>query len=396
MTYESICNRPEETHHQAIFQKIDELAQLFAARASEIDQAGTFAFQNFAALKEAGVTALPIPIEQGGEGFELGHICEVVRRLARACPATALSFCMHLMSLGSFVEYWKQRRDSSSVVLLAIAKERLFVASAMSEGAAAYFSPRSKISSADQGCLLNGKKNICSLSPIADLFAVSARQDEDLVFTLVPRNSEGVIVNDTWDAMGMCSTGSHSVDFNNVAISNKAVFHKLPLGSLDGMVIAGLVWFQVTISSVYLGLMEGAMSHAHEVLSGRRTPGANREGMRMLTQEVGRHEQTRQLVEGAICRAVELWHRCGPSTSALGAAVAAKTHVASVATDVVRQQMSMVGGQSFARTAPLARLYRDAQAAGFHQLHAHLAYELLGWRSMGNNIKAISGTEGIS
>jgi alkylation response protein AidB-like acyl-CoA dehydrogenase len=385
-----------EEKHKEVFSVINELSATFSARAQKIDDSGNFAFDNFTALREAGLTALPIPVEHGGNGFDLGMACEVVRRLARACPATALGFCMHLMSLGSFVEYWKIRRDSSSILLMAIAQERLIVASAMSEGASAYFSPRSRISNNGDGLILYGKKNICSLSPIADLFAVSARQDENLVFTLVPKSSPGVTVNETWDALGMRATGSHSVDFNEVRISSKAVFHKVPIGSVDSMIVSGLVWFQASLAAVYLGLIEGAMNHTCDVLSTRITSMAGSAGARMITQEVGKHEQRRQLGEAAISRATQVWNSLGPTTAVLSAAVAAKNYVASVAAEIVGDQMSLVGGQSYARTAPLARLYRDAQAAKFHQLHSHLALELLGWRALGNDVRAISGMEGIS
>ena len=67
----------------------------FATRADMYDREGRFPFENYAAMKESGYTAMPIPADLGGGGASLLDICIAQNRLAQGCGATALAVNMH-------------------------------------------------------------------------------------------------------------------------------------------------------------------------------------------------------------------------------------------------------------------------------------------------------------
>src|SRR3990170_846986 len=57
--------------------------------AADVDAGGTFPWDNFRAMVQAGFYGLHIPVEYGGQGEGLLTLCLVIEELARACASTA-------------------------------------------------------------------------------------------------------------------------------------------------------------------------------------------------------------------------------------------------------------------------------------------------------------------
>src|SRR5260370_32332747 len=80
------------------------LADDFAGRAGEHDRANSFPFENIAALKQAGYTALLVPPQHGGWGASLLDFIRCQERLAQGCGPTALALHMHPFGSGRMVQ----------------------------------------------------------------------------------------------------------------------------------------------------------------------------------------------------------------------------------------------------------------------------------------------------
>ena len=92
------------TQHKRIQAQCQELATDFATRAAEHDRDATNPVENYALLREAGFHTLNIPTELGGWGEQLFGHSLALEQLAQGCPATALSFNMHLAWIGYLME----------------------------------------------------------------------------------------------------------------------------------------------------------------------------------------------------------------------------------------------------------------------------------------------------
>jgi alkylation response protein AidB-like acyl-CoA dehydrogenase len=86
--------RSEE--ERAWARKAEELAAQFAGRATRHDQEGSFAFENFADLREAGYLKLTVPQEFGGNGLSLYALVMLQERLAYGDGSTALAVGWHV------------------------------------------------------------------------------------------------------------------------------------------------------------------------------------------------------------------------------------------------------------------------------------------------------------
>jgi alkylation response protein AidB-like acyl-CoA dehydrogenase len=56
---------------EEVMAHVKALSVRFAERAPGHDRAGTFAFENVEDLRAAGLPRLPVPVELGGDGFNL-------------------------------------------------------------------------------------------------------------------------------------------------------------------------------------------------------------------------------------------------------------------------------------------------------------------------------------
>lgn len=70
---------------------------------------------------------------------------------------------------------------------------------------------------------LNGRKTFTTLSPVLDIFLVTAwvPEDERLGTFLVHRDVKGVSIEETWDMISMQGTGSHDLVLNDVSLPEK-------------------------------------------------------------------------------------------------------------------------------------------------------------------------------
>ena len=78
-----------------------ELAATFSRRAAVHDREGSFPFENFDDLRDAGMLKLTIPVAQGGDEISLSTFLRFQETLAAGDGSTALALNMHLIRFGS-------------------------------------------------------------------------------------------------------------------------------------------------------------------------------------------------------------------------------------------------------------------------------------------------------
>src|SRR5439155_127687 len=94
------------------------LADDFATRAAGHDREGSFPFENYRTMAEAGYLGLTAPGELGGWGANLEELCLAQERLARGCQATTLEVNMHLFAMGMQAQEWRRQPTPKTEALL--------------------------------------------------------------------------------------------------------------------------------------------------------------------------------------------------------------------------------------------------------------------------------------
>jgi alkylation response protein AidB-like acyl-CoA dehydrogenase len=354
------------------------LSNNFSIRAAEQDRTGAFPYENFVEIRAAGLPALPVPVEHGGWGADLLETMMVTEQLARGDGSTALSFVMHLQTIGSAAEKGDWPPELFATLCKAAVERGALVNSLATEPnlgspsrggrpqttARPRYAPDGNII----GWVIDGCKSFASMFPVLDYAVVSATLEDGSgeVGRFLVAIDERFQVEEPWDALGMRTTGSHTVTLREVEAPPHALIGRSAPGATKG---SGNAWFTLGVSAVYLGVAAAALDVAARYAL-ERTPTALGRPIATL-ESVQRHlGQATLLLHTARAQlyyTAEQWMRYPERRSELALfLVAAKMTVTNHAIEAVDHCLRVVGGAGLTRALPLERLYRDVRAGLSH------------------------------
>ena len=347
--------------------KIEQLGEKIMQSSQLIDEAQLFPFENIEALREIGYTKLTLPEHYGGEGFSIYDTILAQEKLASYDGSTALVVGWTLLHVGEQYENntWKKEH------LEAFAKEiknGAIVNRAVSEFAMGSpvrgGRPQTTATRDGNGWRINGRKNYTTGSPILDYFNTSAWIDEEekVGFFLIPRDAEGVSVEENWNVISMRGTGSHDLVLQNVYVDSEALV-EIPSYNTGFKLNSWLL----TIPATYLGIAQAARDYA-VTFAATHSPNS-------IQGTIGDLPNVQALIgEIDIELAKARFTLYGTATIAMNEATKqqsinavniAKYVVTNAAITVVDKAMRLVGAKSLQMNNPLQRYYRDVRA-GLH------------------------------
>jgi acyl-CoA dehydrogenase len=176
--------------------------------------------------------------------------------------------------------------------------------------------------------------------------------------------SVGVSLLDDWHVMGMRSTGSQTIVFDNVFIPETAISLERPQGEYHGVWNVVIPVAMPLIMSAYVGIAEGAF---HEAISIGKNYQRNQKHLKYIVGKAyNSFIQALTLWRSMIIMASDLIFN--PDTQKTIDILSLKTNVCDACIKTVNECMDIVGGQSFYKTHALERMFRDIQAGNFHPL----------------------------
>jgi len=380
---------PLTAEQQALVTLAQRLATRCAARAAQHDRDASFPFDDFADLRREGYLTLAIPAELGGRGISIYDFCLVQEQLARGAGPTALAANMHLYNLGGglalFTEPFRRR------VVEAVLRDGAVLASSISEPGASLGSPQVVAHKVSGGYRVTGRKYFCTAAPIFRYFLFNARLEgcttpgvSGTVALAAERETAGMEIIETWDAMGMRASGSHDIQFTDAFLPDECLIGDEGAGVEGGL--RCLPWYTLGIASVYLGIAGAAFDFVVDYVQQRHLqplprPIAHLPGIQFSVAEMRtRLAAARALVyqtAAALAQGVDLGEQLLPEVT-MPQYVATTT-----ALEVVTAAMQAVGGPSLFRRHPLERLYRDVRAGTLHPYTHYWLLEMIGKRTLG-------------
>ncbi|QYG92208.1 acyl-CoA/acyl-ACP dehydrogenase [Iamia sp. SCSIO 61187] len=334
-----------------------------AVTAADHDRDGTFVDDGMTLVRERGLMSMLVPAELGGGGATFGEACAVLTALAHGCPATSLTLSMHMHLLAAQV--WRHHRDLPAPVLPRVAAEGLVL---VSTGAADWIDSSGAARRVDGGWRVSGRKMPASGAPAGSILVTSARWEDapdgaQVVHLSVPFAAEGVSVEETWDALGMRGTGSHTVVLDDVFVPDAAVPLVRPAGEWHPVWATVLGCALPLIMATYVGVAEAAVARALALAT-------HRAGRPEMATAVGRmvgHLTTAQDGVAAMVRANDDL-RFDATLESAAAALTRKGIVAAAAIGAVERAMEVGGGRAFAAGSGVEQLLRDVHGATYHPL----------------------------
>jgi len=346
-----------------------DLTAKFASSADRHDRDASFPFDNFEALKAAGLLALTAPRSLGGGGADLATTLDVVRAVARGEAATALVLVMQYLFLASL---------SASRSSWPDALKAKVVKSALDDGAlinalrvepdlgtpARGGLPATIARRSDDGWRLSGRKIYSTGSVALTWMIVWARTDEAeprVGGFLVHKDFPGRRIEETWDHTGLRASASHDVVFEDTPVPLDHALSPAPAGAATPPDPVMSVWAPVLTSAIYDAVARAGRDWFVDWLIARKPAnlGASLSTLPRFQELVGEIDggllQNRVLLDAA-------------ARGDIGAAEASmvKHLVTENAIRALEKAVAASGNPGLARSNPLQRHYRDVLCGRIH------------------------------
>jgi alkylation response protein AidB-like acyl-CoA dehydrogenase len=380
------------TERQASFIELGaRLADVAARNAVAHDPAGSFPHDTFTELREAGFLALTLPEEFGGAGADPIETMLAVEQLSRGDGSVGLGTTMHLVSVANLGDnrlwpepllnrFFGEVRDRGALIngiasepdLGSPSRGGQFATTAVRDG---------------DGWRLNGRKTWSTLSPALSFATVlltvidDAGEPQPGQF-LLPMNTPGVRIEETWDNLSLRASGSHDVVLENVWLPDE---YRLPRPT--GKPASQVNRWSLLTSAVYLGIGTAARDFAvtfakERVPSGLGTPIAE---LQTVQHRVARIELLLLQARTLLYETAEAYLAAPPERrSDLGwRFAAAKYTVTNNVISVTDEALRVVGSVGQQRRYPLERYFRDARAGLGNPPMDDVALTLIGKTALG-------------
>jgi alkylation response protein AidB-like acyl-CoA dehydrogenase len=364
----------------------NEVAKVFAERASANDESDRFIEDNYAELKSRGLVSAGVPSQLGGGGASIRDLCEVLKIIGGACGSTGLALSMHTHQVAIPAWRWHHQEAARGVVeplLRRIADENIVL---LSSGGSDWIGGSGTAEKVDGGYKITARKVFSSGAPAGDLMMTGAITEEDGERTVlhfgVPMGAPEVTVLDTWRTLGMRSTGSHDVQIDGLFIADDNIPMRRKAGEWHpAFQMIATIAFPL-IYSVYLGVAQSARDIALDIA--RKKPESHR------TQSIaGRMENALTAARLAHEHMLAATDRNAPSAETINDTMIGRRLVEENAIRVVELAMELAGGASFYRKNELERRFRDIQAARYHPLQKESQAEYAGAMALGQSVDTI-------
>jgi alkylation response protein AidB-like acyl-CoA dehydrogenase len=356
-----------ETGTERLLAAVEDLGPTWRRRMAEHDKASTFPHENLGEARQAGLHRLTVPVEYGGFGYWLpGNFSGFYRILERMAywdtnTAQLLQVHNHAAGIIGFHSSAAQRDRFLPEIV-----DGAFFASLGSEahlyenGAEAL---AAELTAVDGGYRLTARKAFASVAAIAKYLMVWCAVEGDsayasrMVFAVVPTDAPGVTLLDDWQMLGMRSTVSCSVAFDDVFVPDANM-----VGTPGGWIKNDPRTFSCGYASNHLGAAQGAF----DFIAGYVASRPDLSGSEAVKVRLGRMDAQLFAARSALRATADRLDR-GDDPDECEADAIRTMHLAKNAVlDIPYQGFDMVGARAAHERYPLGQMMRDARTFTLH------------------------------
>lgn len=365
-------------------ERADTLARHFSRYAAEHDRNGTISLDNLEDLRAAGLLGLAIPQAQGGLGADLRRVVDIVARIAKGDPSTALILamqCIHSAEIASS-PLWPQavRAEVLHSVLHGGALINALRVEPELGTPARGGVPATRVRRSEGRWLLSGQKIFSTGSSALSWGIVWGATEEDtprIGQILVPLDSPGVRIEKSWYQLGMRASGSDTVIFEDVEIPERYLIGFDAPPGVERETSALALWHAILVPALYNAVALSARDWLVTFLK-NRTPTALGKSLSTLPRfhtVMGEIDGWLLSNEALLDYGVALE---GRGASALTTGRQIKRLVTENAIAAVSRAVEVTGNPGLNQHNPLERHYRDVLCGRIHTPQGDAVLELAG------------------
>ncbi len=333
-----------------------------------MDQNNEFPEEAIRKLGERGWMGLPYPDEYGGAGLDVMSYAIAVEELARVDGGAGVILSAHV-SLGSWPIFAFGTEEQKRKYLVPLAKGEKIGAFGLTEPNAGSDAGGTETTAIDKGdhWLLNGGKIFITNAPKADTYVVFAVTTPDIGTRgisafIVEKGWKGFTFGDHYDKMGIRSSTTAELIFNNVRVPKENMLgkegegFKIAMATLDGG--------RIGIAAQALGIAQGAFEHALAYAKERVQFGKPIGAQQIISFKLADMATKLRCARYLVYSAAELKEQHQPygMESAM-----AKMYASDIALEVTNDALQIFGGSGFLKGMEVERAYRDAKITTIYE-----------------------------
>ena len=357
-----------------------------------LDQENEFPMEAVKKLAGMGLMGIPYPKEYGGAGLDVLSYAIAVEELARVDGGTGVILSAHV-SLGSWPIFAFGTEEQKQKYLVPLAKGEKIGAFGLTEPNAGSDAGGTETTAVDKGdhYLLNGGKIFITNAPKADTYVVFAVTTPDIGTRgisafIVEKGWEGFEFGDHYDKMGIRSSSTAELIFNNVKVPKENLLgkegqgFKIAMATLDG----GRIGIAAQALGIAQGAYENAVAYAKERVQFGKPIGFQQTIGFKLADMATQLRCARFLVYSA----AELKEAHEPYSTE---AAMAKMYASDIALEVTNNAMQIYGGAGFMKGMEVERAYRDAKITTIYEGTNEIQRVVIAAAIMGKPPKSAGG-----
>lgn len=355
--------------HEALRKKVREFAETVVAPvAFELDRENKFPEDIVAQMADLGIMGLPTAEEYGGAGADVISYAIAVEELARVDGGVGVILSAHT-SLGTYPIDHFGTEEQKQKYLLPLAKGEKLGAFGLTETNAGSDAGETETTAVLDGdhYILNGQKIFITNAPAADTYVVFAVTTpgigtHGISAFIVEKDFEGFTFSDHYDKLGIRSSTTAELHFNNVKVPKENLLGKEGKGF--NIAMATLDGGRIGIAAQALGIAQGAYEHALAYAKERiqfGQPLAANQGISFKLADMYTKIDAARLL---IYRAAEM--KTNGERYGLQAAEA-KMFASDMALEVVNDALQIYGGSGYMKGMEVERAYRDAKITTIYE-----------------------------
>lgn len=333
-----------------------------------LDQESKFPSDAIQKLADMGIMGIPYPKKYGGAGMDIISYAIAVEELSRVDGGTGVILSAHT-SLGAYPIAAYGTEEQKQKYLIPLAKGEKLGAFGLTEENAGSDAGGTETTAVLEGdyYILNGEKIFITNGGEADIYVVFAVTTPDIGIRgisafIVEKGSEGFSFGKHYDKMGIRSSATAELIFNEVKIPKENLLgkegdgFKIAMSTLDGG--------RIGIAAQALGIAQGAYENALEYSKERVQFGKPICQQQVISFKLADMATKLRAARLLIYSAAEL--KENHEHYSMEAAMA-KQYASDVCLEIVNDALQIFGGSGYLKGMEVERAYRDAKICTIYE-----------------------------
>lgn len=326
------------------------------------DRTKEFPKEIFEKLSSMGMMGLPFDEKYGGAGADTTSFAIVTEELSRACASTGITYSAHI-SLGGAPLNLFGTEEQKEKYLTPICTGESFGAFGLTEPNAGSDSGGTETRAVEDGddWVINGSKVYITNASYAKHLAITAITGmndgkKEISAIIVPTDAEGFTIIDNYEKMGLNSSNTTELVFENV---------RVPKGNLLGKRGEGFKQFMKTldggrigIAAMAVGIAQAAFDRALGYSKERKQFGKTLSQFQVTQFKLADMAMKIELARNMVYKAAWLKDEGRPFTKE---ASMAKLYASEISMEVANEAIQIHGGYGYMKEYEVERYMRDAK-----------------------------------